>query len=96
MSKQLKTTREKIRYNCRKATLLIERKQEVELTPREKMELELHLAGCYICQVYEQQSILVNGLMSKIFKAARLEPRLDDAFKDELKKQIKGRIIPGV
>ena len=96
MSKQLKTRREKILYNCRKATLLIERKHEVELAPRERTELELHLAGCYICRVYEQQSILMNGLMSKIFKAARLEPRLDDAFKDEIKKRIKGRIIRGI
>jgi len=96
MSKQLKTVREKILYNCRKATLLIERKQEVELSPREKMELELHLAGCYICRVYEQQSILMNGLMGKLLKAARLEPRLDDTFKEDLKRRIEGRIAPDI
>lgn len=93
MSKQLKTRRDKILYNCRKATLLIERKQEVELSSREKLELELHLAGCYICRLYQQQSILMNGLMGKLFKTGRVEPRLDDTFKENLKKRIKNRVI---
>lgn len=88
MKKELKTEEERIAYNCRKATLLIEKKQEIELTAREKMELNIHLAGCYICRVYEQQSILINNMMRQMFKAQEGEVKLDNGFKEQLKKKI--------
>ena len=88
MKKELKTEEERIAYNCRKATLLIEKKQEIELTAREKMELKIHLAGCYICRVYEQQSILINNMMRQMFKAQEGEVKLDNGFKEQLKKKI--------
>jgi len=92
MKKELKTEIERITYNCRKATLLIEKKQSIELTAREKMELKLHLAGCYICRVYEQQSILINGMISKIFKEPGKEIKLDTIFKENLKEQINQKL----
>jgi hypothetical protein len=81
---------EKIAYNCRKATLLIEKKQEEELTPREKMELKIHLAGCYICQVYEKQSVMINDMVRQLFKTPvdPKEVRLDDDFKKQLKEKL--------
>lgn len=92
MKKELKTEIEKIAYNCRKATLLIEKKQGMELTAREKMELKLHLAGCYICRVYEQQSILINGMMAKLFKESAQDVKLDTTFKEHLKERINEKL----
>lgn len=92
MKKELKTDIERIAYNCRKATLLIEKKQSIELTNREKLELKLHLAGCYICRVYEQQSILINGMMTKLLKGSEREITLDHSFKEDLKKRIGEKI----
>lgn len=91
MKKEL-TESEKIAYNCRKATLLIEKKQSIRLTSREKMELKLHLAGCYICRVYEQQSILINSMMTQLFKADSKEIKLDSAFKENLQKTIERKL----
>jgi len=88
MKKVLKTEEERIAYNCRKATLLIEKKQSIELTGREKMELQLHLAGCYICRVYEHQSILINKMMHNIFNHAGSEVKLDEDFKMKMQKKI--------
>lgn len=93
MKKELKTEIEKIAYNCRQATLLIEKKQEVELTNREKLELKIHLAGCYICRVYEEQSILINSMMRQLFKGKPTEGvKLDDSYKEKLKKKIEDEL----
>ena len=93
MKKELKTDLEKIAYNCRKATFLIEKKQEEELTAQEKMELKLHLAGCYICRVYEQQSLLINDLVKNLFNGSKaIGIRLDDDYKAQLQKKITEKI----
>lgn len=93
MKNELKTDLEKIAYNCRKATFLIEKKQEEELTAREKMELKLHLAGCYICRVYEQQSLLINDLVKNLFNGDKPSGiRLDDDYKVQLQKKITEKI----
>jgi len=92
MKKELKTERERIAYNCRRATLLIEKKQSVALSAREKMELKIHLAGCYICRVYEQQSILINGMVKKLFTEQSQDIKLDTAFKEDLKQRINKKI----
>lgn len=83
---------EKIAYNCRKATLLIEKKQSIKLTIREKMELKLHLAGCSICRTYEQQSALINVMMHKLFKSASRDIKLDPAFKEKMQKTIEQKL----
>jgi len=88
MKKELKTEEERIAYNCRKATFLIEKKQSAPLTGKEKMELQLHLAGCYICRVYENQSILINKMMHNFFNHAGGDAKLDDEFKMKMQKKI--------
>jgi len=93
MKKVLKTEEERIAYNCRKATLLIEKKQNIALNPREKMELQVHLAGCYICRIYEQQSILITAMMHQILRKPEEQLKLDKAFKDKLKKQIENKMM---
>jgi hypothetical protein len=83
----------KIAYNCRQATFLIEKKQVEDLTAREKIELKIHLAGCYICRVYEQQSLLINNMVKNIFRSSETsEIKLDDEYKVKLKKRIEEKL----
>lgn len=93
MKKELKTDLEKIAYNCRKATFLIEKKQDEELTAREQLELKIHLAGCYICRVYEQQSLLINDMVRHLFNSSNpTGVKLDEDYKKELQKKIMEKI----
>ena len=93
MKKELKTDLERIAYNCRQATFLIEKKQGEELSNREKLELKIHLAGCYICRVYEDQSMMISALVRNLLKPdATTEIRLDDDYKNELQQRINNKI----
>lgn len=93
MKKEFKTGLEKIAYNCRKATFLIEKKQGESLSVREKLELKIHLAGCSICRIYQRQSIMINSLMSELFKETPAEVKLDTNFKATLQQRINDHIV---
>lgn len=79
---------EKITYNCRKATFLIEKQQIGKITVREKLELKLHLAGCSICVTFMQQSAVINQMVKKLFRSDHTELKLDEEFKEQLQKRI--------
>ncbi len=76
----------KIIYNCRQATLLLEKKEWVSLTFRESIELRIHLYGCSFCRLYGQQSRMINNMVQHLFKST--EYKLDDSFKAELQQRI--------
>jgi hypothetical protein len=78
-----------IQYNCRKATLLIEKKQFTPLTIGERVELRIHLAGCSLCRLFERQSIMINAMVRTLF-----EPGINDGtvVDDDFKKQLQNRI----
>eukprot|EP01132_Coremiostelium_polycephalum_P015025 gene15025-18193_t len=79
----------KIIYNCRKATFLIEKKQFSPLSTREKLELNLHLAGCSVCRLFQQQSLLINQWIKKRFPSqGNAEVYLDENFKEKLQQRI--------
>jgi hypothetical protein len=79
----------KIAYNCRKATYLIEKKQTASINLREKIELKIHLAGCSVCRIFEQQSLVINQLVKDLINPAKTtEIKLDDEFKQELQEKI--------
>lgn len=79
----------KIIYNCHKATYLIEKQQITPITMREKMELKIHLSGCVICRIFQQQSILINQMVREQFYASQhTDLKLDDKFKQELQLRI--------
>ena len=78
---------EKIAYNCRKATLLIEKQQFGRLTIGERIELRIHLAGCSVCRVFQQQSITINKMIKGVFNT-RGPIILDNDFKKSLQDQI--------
>jgi len=78
----------KIAYNCKKATLLIEKKLISNLTLREKLELKIHLAGCSVCRIFERQSQMINTMVKQLFVNNTNEIRLDDDFKKDLQQRI--------
>jgi len=72
-------------YNCNQATFLIEKKIAGKISAAETLQLRVHLAGCSVCKIYQQQSMLINrlltGFSTDYFK-------LDEAFKINLAKKI--------
>lgn len=82
-----------IAYNCKKATFLIEKKQAGAITFREKLELKLHLAGCSVCRIYQQQSIMINKMLKFFFiKPDEPEIKLDDKYKEQMQLHIEERL----
>ena len=84
----------KIAYNCKKATFLIEKKQIGSISMREKLELKIHLAGCSVCRIFEQQSIVINKLVHDLFHEPKPNEliKLDDNFKRELQQRIEEKL----
>jgi hypothetical protein len=79
----------KIAYNCKKATYLIEKQRIGEITLREKLELKIHLAGCRVCRIFQQQSTAINRMIKNMFHhSVAGNIKLDDKFKDELQHMI--------
>ena len=79
----------KIMYNCRQATLLIEKKLAGRLSLRERLELHIHLTGCSFCRLYNKQSSLINNMVQQLLDSSNREDvTLDDDFKKELQERI--------
>ena len=74
----------RITYNCRKATFLIEKKTTSRISIKEELELKYHLAGCTVCRIFQQQSILIDRMVKTHF----FETKLDSDFKESLSKRI--------
>jgi hypothetical protein len=83
----------KIAYNCRKATLLIEKQQMGRLTLGERVELKIHLTGCSICRMYQQQSIIINKMIKDLFNARDDHRGLDVDFKKSLQDRINKKLL---
>ncbi|CAA9284407.1 MAG: hypothetical protein AVDCRST_MAG95-3534 [uncultured Adhaeribacter sp.] len=80
----------KIAWNCQKATYLIEKKQLGPITLWEHVELKIHLAGCSVCRLYEQQSIQLNQTVRNFFHQPEYQNlKLDEHFKEELQERTK-------
>ena len=79
----------KIQYNCRKATFLIEKKMTDKITFREHIELRIHLMGCSVCRLYQEQSGKINQMVQQLFHgASHMDTKLDDNFKKDLQERI--------
>lgn len=84
---------QKIQYNCRKATFLIEKQLIGHITVREKMELQIHLVTCAICKTFQQQSLVINSMVKNLFNVSPgVGFRLDEKFKKDLQKRINEKI----
>lgn len=83
----------KIAYNCHKATLLIEKKQIEGITAMEKIELNIHLAGCSVCRLFQQQSMAINEMVRNVFHSSNQGTlTLDNDFKMTLQTMIDKRL----
>jgi hypothetical protein len=83
----------KIAYNCKKATFLIEKQEIGEITLREKLELKIHLAGCKVCRVFQEQSTAINRMVKDLFHHHDAENiKLDDEFKTGLQHMIEEQL----
>lgn len=83
----------KIQYNCRKATFLIEKRMIDKITFRETIELRIHLAGCSVCKLFDQQSQLINKMVRQLFTPANAaDIKLDDTYKQQLHDRIEEEI----
>jgi predicted anti-sigma-YlaC factor YlaD len=79
----------KIQHNCRKATFLIEKKLVGKITLLERLELEIHLAGCSVCRLFLRQSVAINRMIKELFRASKQKDIiLDEAFKKNLQERI--------
>jgi len=81
----------KVIYNCKQATLLIEKRQIKSLSFRENIELRIHLAGCSVCQLYNKQSQIIHQMVLQLFHDTQLQVStltLDENFKKELQDRI--------
>lgn len=78
---------QKILYDCKKATLLIEKKLLSTLTIRESVNLKLHLTTCSVCRLYQSQTTLISGMINQILKRHKVS-ELDDQFKTKLQEKI--------
>ena len=80
-------------YNCKKATLLIEKQEMARLTFKEAFELRLHLFGCSFCRIYKKQSAVINQMVRQLFHDSSLKgAKLDDAFKKDLQDRIENEL----
>jgi len=83
----------KIQYNCREATYLIEKRQHVRLTIKERLHLVIHLSGCSVCRLFQRQSRMINRVVKRMFAdAAADERKLDDDVKREMQDRINERL----
>ena len=83
----------KIQYNCREATYIIEKRQHVRLSIKERIHLLIHLSGCSVCRLFQQQSRMINRAVKRMFaESAGEERRLDEDVKREMQDKINERL----
>ncbi len=76
-------------YNCKQATFLIEKRMAGKITAVEAVQLKVHLAGCSVCRLYQEQSVLINKLFTGLSTAGF---KLDETFKSKLVKKLEEEI----
>lgn len=74
--------------SCLKATELIEKKFNLKLSFKEKIQLELHKMMCDACRTYEKQS----RILEESFKTLHHSPISPEISEELLKKQIHSRL----
>jgi hypothetical protein len=85
----------KVIYNCKQATLLIEKKQLTRLSFRESIELRIHLAGCSMCKLYNKQSHVISTMVLQLYHDSMQQAstaKLDDDFKKDLQDRIENEL----
>lgn len=80
---------QEIIYNCKKATFLIEKKNQGGISPLQQLELRLHLMGCSVCRLYYSQSRMIDQMLRGFYtNRIRTERGLEADFKKGLQENI--------
>ncbi len=79
--------------DCKRATFLMEKQQEVALNFSEKIKLKAHLYGCSWCKTYGQQSKNLHLMIANFFHQPFSKPEgLPENFKNKLKTLITDKL----
>jgi hypothetical protein len=83
----------KIQNDCRHATFLIEKRQHTTLAIKEWIQLAIHLSGCSICRLFQQQSRWINRMLHMLFHSTNgKESVLSEDFKQQMQQKIDERL----
>lgn len=89
MKELFKNKLNRISYNCKEATFLIEKKQICKITFKEQFKLRFHLIGCSICRIFLKQSVTINRMVNNFLHGnEHSDLTLDDHFKQNLQERI--------
>jgi len=73
--------------NCKEATLLIEKKQERQISVLDRIKLFLHLLICELCRRFQKQSKLISDSASHIETHHTLSKEQEEKLKEIIKKE---------
>lgn len=91
MKKTLMKGMNKVMLSCDTATYLITRSEYGSISPLEKMQLKMHLAGCKYCRRFASQSKYISAQIRKMKDPAHPVVKLDSEQKEKLEKAIKAQ-----
>lgn len=74
-------------FNCNEATLLIEKRAELPLSPTERASVWAHLRMCVLCRRYAQQTQVVAALAHRLARADVVGGP-DDTLSPEMEQQL--------
>lgn len=87
------STQNKMPYNCREATFLIEKQNISGISIKQQHKLQSHLEACFVCEIFKQQSLLINEMLKNHFFIEDADlPKLDEKFKESLEKRIESEL----
>lgn len=70
--------------SCKKATLLVSKKEENRLSWLEKWQLRTHMALCSMCRRFEEQS----GFIGRMARQIHVHETLPDASKEKMQQAL--------
>ena len=73
--------------SCKKATLLVEKKEQDKISFKESVQLKIHLWICKACKIYEKQSKVIDAIFRKKSRI-KTETKLDKNIKQKIIKKI--------
>ncbi len=73
--------------SCAKATEYVNLREERVLSPKQSLQLKVHLLVCKTCRAYEKQSATINKMFS-VFKEKATASTKNANFKENLKAKV--------
>ncbi|SDY60439.1 anti-sigma factor family protein [Hymenobacter psychrophilus] len=77
-------------FNCNEATLLIEKRAELPLSPTERASVWAHLSMCVLCRRYARQTVLVAQLAQHLGQPEASTEELPAKTRARLEQLVRG------